>query len=505
VATPTVERRDEYMSPDPKIREMTEEIAAIARGYGLDFFDTIFEVVDFDQMNEVASYGGFPNRYPHWQFGMEYERVSKGYRYGLQKIYELVINNDPCYAYLLECNDKVDQKMVIAHVFAHSDFFKNNHWFSHTNRKMVDEMANHGARARRYAEKFGIETVEAFLDLCLSIDELIDYHSPFFARRGVAPDGGDDDGRNDGVRRIKSKSYMDRYINPKEYIEEQKRAIAEKRQKKRKIPEDPEKDVLLFLIEHARLARWQRDILSLVREESYYFAPQGQTKIMNEGWATFWHSRIMTEKVLNDSEIVDYADRHSGTVSARPGHLNPYGLGLALFRDIEERWNKGKFGKDYEECEDLSTRRSWDLDLGLGMEKIFAVRKLYNDITFIDEFLTEDFCRDHRLFTYNYNPKTKQYEITSREFAKIKQQILFSLTNFGRPFIYVVDGNYENRGDLLLSHRHEGVDLRMDEAKDTIKSVQKIWGRPVHLRTELEGKGKILSYDGENHEEKDVS
>jgi stage V sporulation protein R len=493
------------VSPDQEIRRITEEIAAIARGYGLDFFDTIFEVVDFDQMNEVASYGGFPNRYPHWQFGMEYERVSKGYRYGLQKIYELVINNDPCYAYLLECNDKVDQKMVIAHVFAHSDFFKNNHWFSHTNRKMVDEMANHGARVRRYAEKFGLENVEAFLDLCLSIDELIDYHSPFFARRGAVPDAGDDDGRADGVRKIKSKSYMDRYVNPKEYIEEQKRAIAEKRQKKRKIPEDPEKDVLLFLIEHAPLARWQRDVLSLVREESYYFAPQGQTKIMNEGWATFWHSRIMTERVLDDSEVVDYADRHSGTVSARPGHLNPYGLGLALFRDIEERWNKGKFGKDYDECEDLSTRRSWDLDLGLGMEKIFAVRKLYNDITFIDEFLTEDFCRDHKLFTYNYNQKAKQYEIASREFSKIKQQILFSLTNFGRPFIYVVDGNYENRGDLLLSHRHEGIDLKLDEAKDTITAVQKVWGRPVHLQTEMDGKKKIVSYDGESHSETDVS
>ncbi len=492
------------MSPDPKIRKITEEIAAIARGYGLDFFDTIFEVVDFDQMNEVASYGGFPNRYPHWQFGMEYERVSKGYRYGLQKIYELVINNDPCYAYLLECNDKVDQKMVIAHVFAHSDFFKNNNWFSHTNRKMVDEMANHGSRVRRYAEKFGLETVEAFLDLCLSIDELIDYHSPFFVRKGNGPDAGDDNGRDSGVRKIKSKSYMDRYINPKEYIEEQRKAVAEKRQKKRKIPEDPEKDILLFLIEYARLERWQRDILSMVREESYYFAPQGQTKIMNEGWATFWHSRIMTERVLRDSEVVDYADRHSGTVSSRPGHVNPYGLGLALFRDIEERWNKGKFGKDYEECEDLSARRSWDLDLGLGMEKIFSVRKLYNDVTFIDEFLTEEFCRDHKLFTYAYNQKTKQYEVVSREFAKIKKQLLFGLTNFGRPFIYVADGNYENRGELLLSHRHEGVDLQLNEAKDTITSVQRIWGRPVHLLTEIEGKRRILSYNGEKHEEKEL-
>jgi len=491
------------MSPDAKIRKLTEEIAAVARGYGLDFFDTIFEVVDFDQMNEVASYGGFPNRYPHWQFGMEYERVSKGYRYGLQKIYELVINNDPCYAYLLECNDTVDQKMVIAHVFAHSDFFKNNVWFSETNRKMVDEMANHGARVRRYIEKYGLETVESFLDLCLSIDELIDPHSQFIKRR--APQNGDDE--EDialQIRKLKSKPYMDRYVNPEAFMAEQRKALEEKRKKKEKIPEDPEKDVLLFLLEHAPLSKWQRDLLSMVREESYYFAPQGQTKIMNEGWATYWHSRIMTEKILADSEVIDYADRHSGTVGGRPGQINPYALGLALFRDIEDRWNRGRFGKEYEECDSLAERKNWDKKLGLGTEKIFTVRKLYNDVTFIDEFLTEEFCREHKLFTYRYNEATKQYEIADRDFGSIKRQLLFGLTNFGRPFIYVADGNYANRGELLLLHKHEGIDLKLDEAKDTIANVQRIWGRPVHLETIVDGKKKLLSYDGEKHEEKEI-
>jgi stage V sporulation protein R len=493
------------MSPDPQIRRMIEDIGVIARSYGLDFFDTIFEVVDFEQMNEVASYGGFPNRYPHWQFGMEYERVSKGYRYGLQKIYELVINNNPCYAYLLECNNLVEQKMVIAHVYAHSDFFKNNVWMSKTDRKMVDEVANHGARVRRYAEKFGLETVESFLDLCLSIEDLIDHHSQFIARRPKGPRRRDDeDGESREVMRIKSKSYMDRYINPQEFLDRQKKHMEDERKRKARIPEDPEKDVLLFLLEYGQLARWQRDLLSIVREESYYFAPQGQTKIMNEGWATFWHSKIMTEKCLNDSEVIDYADRHSGTVSSRPGHLNPYKLGLALFRDIEDRWNRGRFGKEFEECEDLIARKHWDLSLGLGTEKIFEVRKLYNDVTFIDEFLTEDFCREQRLFTYSYNEQTKQYEIAGRNFADIKRQILFGLTNFGRPLIYVMDGNFENRGELYLSHMHEGVDLLLDEAKDTIKSVQKIWGRPVHLETVVEGKKKVFSYDGQEHKERDA-
>src|SRR5439155_16065280 len=163
--------------------DLKVEIEAYARSYGLDFFECSFEILDYDRMNEVAAYGGFPNRYPHWRFGMDYERLSKGYTYGLQKIYEMVINNDPCYAYLLEGNSIVDQKTVMAHVYAHNDFFKNNYWFSKTNRKMVDEMANHASRIRKYIERYGLERVEAFLDTCLSVEDLIDAHSPFITRR----------------------------------------------------------------------------------------------------------------------------------------------------------------------------------------------------------------------------------------------------------------------------------------------------------------------------------
>src|SRR5213596_856401 len=137
-----------------------ETIEKTARSYGLDFFETIFELLDYEEMNTVAAYGGFPTRYPHWRFGMEYEQLAKGYSYGLQKIYELVINNDPCYAYLLGSNGITDHKLVMAHVYGHCDFFKNNYWFSQTNRKMIDEMANHGNRIRDYMDRFGVEEVE---------------------------------------------------------------------------------------------------------------------------------------------------------------------------------------------------------------------------------------------------------------------------------------------------------------------------------------------------------
>jgi stage V sporulation protein R len=488
----------------PDLRALKEEIEAHARSYGLDFYETIFEVLEGDDLNEVASYGGFPTRYPHWSFGMQYEQLRKGYEYGLSKIYEMVINNDPCYAYLMRCNHTVDQKLVMAHVYGHCDFFKNNAYFAHTNRKMMDEMANHGARIRRYVEKYGEDEVEAFIDRCMSVDDLIDIHSTAIRRRDVVsrydftPEKEQDE--DEKPARFKSKGYMDDYINPRDVLKAQEEEIKkQKEQVARNFPEQPEKDVLLFLIEHAPLKGWQRDILSIVRDEAYYFAPQGQTKTINEGWASFWHSTIMTERALEPWECVDYADHHSGTMATYGGRLNPYKLGIELLRDIEHRWNTGKFGKEYEECDDLEKRRKWDKQLGLGRQKIFEVRRVHNDITFIDTFLTPEFCVQHKMFSYAWQEQMGQYVIESRDFEKIKQRLLFSLTNFGKPFIYAVDGNYHNRGELLLRHEFSGVELRMDYAAATLANLQYLWSRPVHLQTVVDGKPTLLSFDGSDH------
>src|SRR5579862_8386619 len=202
----------------PDLRRMKEEIEGYARGYGLDFFETIFEVIDADDLNEIAAYGGFPTRYPHWQFGQSYEELRKSYDYGLSKIYELVINNDPCYAYLMRSNHDVDQKLVMAHVYGHCDFFKNNAYFAHTNRKMMDEMANHGARVRRYVEKYGEDEVERFMDRCMSIDDLIDIHSTAIKRRPESTRYDFKEQVDEDVKltRFKSKDYMEDYINPRE-------------------------------------------------------------------------------------------------------------------------------------------------------------------------------------------------------------------------------------------------------------------------------------------------
>ncbi|MFH0799303.1 MAG: SpoVR family protein [Pseudomonadota bacterium] len=487
----------------PDLAAVKKEVEGYARDFGLDFFNVIFEVLDWNQLNEVAAYGGFPNRYPHWRFGMEYEELSKSYAYGLSKIYEMVVNTDPCYAYLLYSNALVDQKLVMAHVYAHCDFFKNNVYFAHTNRKMMDEMANHKTRVLRYIDQIGHDKVEDFIDACLSLDTLIDYHAPAIRRRRSP--AAEDQGERRPVKTLKvGRPYLEKYINPEKFIEEQRKALDEDAKKEKRFPEHPEKDILLFLMENGPLDKWERDILSIIREEAYYFAPQGQTKILNEGWACFWHSRIMTEKALNDSEVIDYADHHSGTVAMGPNRINPYKIGLELLRDIEDRWNKGKFGKEYEDCNDMVAKKNWDMKLNLGRQKIFEVRRLYSDVNLIDEFLTPEFCQEHRLFVYAYNLSTDQCEIASREFKKIKRQFLFQLTNFGHPIIDVVEGNHKNRGELLLKHTHEGVDLRHDYACETLKNLHKLWRRPVGIDTVVEGIPKILLFDGKEVEEERV-
>ncbi len=502
------------------LRQEKEKIEKLAADYGLDFFPTVFEMLPYNQINEVASYGGFPTRYPHWRFGMEYEQLSKSTEYGLSKIYELVINNNPAIAYLLEGNSLTDQKLVMCHVYGHVDFFKNNFAFRSTDldvtgpvvspvgggkdyspdRKWVDKMANHGSVIRRIIDRHGIEPVEELIDHCLSLENLIDPWSPFVVRHRPEEDADDDAPQEIEVPRLKAKDYMDEFINPDSYIEEQRKKIeAKRKQKKGRFPKEPAQDVLRFLIENAPLEKWERAILAIIREEAYYFMPQMQTKIMNEGWASYWHSKMMTEKVCSASEIVDYADNNAAVMATSGGRLNPYKLGVELYRSIEERWNKGQFGSEWESIDNLDRKSSWNRRLGLGQKKIFEVRALYNDVTFIDEFLTPEFAIQHKLFSFEWSSRNERYEIASRQFKQIKEKLLFQLTNMGNPYLYVEDANFENRGELLIAHQHRGIDLRADYSREAMRALNRLWKRPIVVRSVQESKPVLLRFDGKEH------
>ena len=274
------------------------------------------------------------------------------------------------------------------------------------------------------------------------------------------------------------------------------------RKRRSKNPSEPQKDIFVFLLQNAPLEDWQPECSAIVRDEAYYFAPQGQTKIMNEGWASYWHSKILTERALKDSEIVDFCDHHAGVMAMQPGRINPYKIGVELYRDIEDRWNRGKFGKDYDDCDDLVAKARWDRKLGLGRQKIFEVRRVCNDITFIDEFLTEEFADRLKLYTYAFNRRTNQYEIADRDYRKVKEKLLFQLTNLGQPFVYVMDGNFQNKGELLLWHKHQGLDLDVRWSRETMRSLNEIWKRPVNVETEVDGQKKLFTYASGEFSEK---
>lgn len=484
-----------------ELLKLKNEIEGYAIGAGLDFFPQVFEVCDYDTINILAAQGGFPSRYPHWKFGMDYDQLSKGYAYGLQKIYEMVINTDPCYAYLLAANNWVDQKLVMAHVYGHNDFFKNNAWFSNTNRNMMDVMANHGTKIRRYMEKYGHDNVETFIDKVLSLENLLDMNELFetselkrsrreLSEKQIAEDAGGDylvDDRSAALKSfMRTKERAHRGDTRNEISEETIDASISSRSR----------DILGYLITHAPIEEWQADIIGILREEAYYFLPQRITKIMNEGWASYWHSRIMTEKALDASEIIEFADKHAGVMYMSRKQINPYKIGIELMRDIEYRWDRGMFGKEYNECTKMDEKLHWNQKLGLGRAKIFEVRKTHNDISFIDEFLTPEFCERQQLFTYKFNPRTNRFEIDSKDFAAIKQKLLSQLTNFGQPIIEVIDGNFRNRKELLLEHIHYGVDLDAQYVDATLRNLQAIWRRPVNLATKYEDKEVIFQFDG---------
>lgn len=499
------------------LRIEQERVEKAATAMGLDYFPIVYEMVDHNQMSEIAARSGFPETYPHWSRGMEYDRLSKTHEFGLSLIMELVINNNPSYAYLQETNSLTIQRTVMAHVIGHSMMFKHNYCFRSTDldggqttdplnkaadynprRGWVDVFANNAARIRHIIDKVGYDRVESFIDQCLSVENLIDMHSPFSGKRKSITK--EDAAKPVRVPKFKVQAeYMEGFINNEAFMEEQKKKLEEERAKSKKFPEYSEGDVLGFLLKYSALDDWERDVLEVIYTESQYFAPQRQTKILNEGIASLFESDLMTQKILNADELIEYADSHSRVLATNGKSLNPYKLGIELLRNIRDRWNKGQFGKAWDECDDLAEKANWDTRAGLGAQKIQEVLRIYNDGSLIDTFMTPDFCREHQLFSIAWSNRNDRYEIETREFKKVKEKLLFQLTNGGNPFISVEDANHDNRGELLLKHEHQGMDLRQDYAKDVLKSMVRIWRRPVALMTVVENENVMLRFDGKEY------
>src|SRR5437588_2397699 len=280
-----------------RLRDGIDSAWDIAQKFGLDPFPTYFELVPASIMYEFASYG-LPGRFSHWTHGKAYHRQKMQYDFGLSKIYEMVVNTNPSYAFLMEMNNLLQNTFVAAHVFGHTDFFKNNAYFQNTSRRMIDKVSIHAERVAKYEFDHGKAEVERFLDAALSISEHVDYN--------LLLRGDDTDKQKEKKPTEATSEYDDLWD-----LERKAKKAAEERDRRPgkppKFPEKPEKDILLFLIRHApNLQPWQRDIIEIVRAEMLYFVPQMQTKVMNEGWACL----TKTSLVLTEQGLLRYDALH---------------------------------------------------------------------------------------------------------------------------------------------------------------------------------------------------
>jgi stage V sporulation protein R len=444
---------------------------------------------------------------------MSYEEMQKGYEYGQHRVSELVINTSPCYIYCLSSNTMVDNVMVIAHALGHNDFFKNNIHFAYTDTNMMNKMANNGSRIRRHMDRRGKEAVTEFIDYVLRLDNLID---PALARQQ----------RECKTFQIKDKrsyhfprrfpvdgerDYMEEWINTKGWRNKENERIREvEAAEQLELFKDPTRDILGYLRDHAPLKRWQADIIAMLHEEAMYFAPQIITKTLNEGWASVIDYKMMAEEGLvtlgqpeGTSGIIEYA-RHKMNVLGGKYSANPYKLGYCLLKDIEDRWDKGKFGDEWNECDNMRERENWDKKLGLGKEKMFEVRKHYDDFMFVNEFFTEDFCNEYEFFEWERTP-AGEYVIASRDHKKIKKKLIRQFLHGGKPDIKLVDPNHRSRGWFLLEHNWNGLPLHLSYARGAICAMQRIWNNTVVLSSRNANEEEIVFICGEGDSEDSVT
>ena len=445
------------------------EITEIATGFGLDFYPMRYEICPSEIIYTFGAYG-MPTRFSHWSFGKQFHKMKLHYDFGLSKIYELVINSNPCYAFLLDSNSLIQNKLIVAHVLAHCDFFKNNIRFQNTKRDMVESMAATADRIRQYEIDHGKQEVETFLDAVLAIEEHID---PSLLRPTSTIDLEDEE------------EEVPAPVTPYDDLWnlDEKPAAKKEIKKYKKFPQKPVKDILLFIQQYSReLEDWQRDILTMIREEMLYFWPQLETKIMNEGWASYWHQRILRELDLTPGESIEFAKLNAGVVQPSRTGINPYYLGLKMFEDIEERFDNPT---------DEMKRRG--VEPGSGRAQMFEVREVESDISFLRNYLTKDLVMREDM--YLFQKQGKDYKVVDKEWKAVRDQLVNMRVNGGFPYITVNDGDYLRNGELYLKHWYEGIELDVKYLEKVLPYIYQLWGRTVHMETMIEEKPILYSYN----------
>ncbi len=421
-----------------------------AKSLGLKPWPVQFEQVPASVLYEFAAYL-VPGRMNHWSYGKAFYAMKTRYDYGLAKLYEMVVNANPAYAFLLDTNTPLEDVFVMAHVMGHVDFFAHNQCFRATPADMLEQVARHAERVRQYQFDHGAARVEQLLDAALALADHVDWPAPDTPTRRPPTAAG-----------TPHDTYRDLGPGPAAPGDRSVKAV------------EANPDVLGFLADHAPdLEEWERDVLSMVRVEMQYFWPQIRTKIMNEGWATYWHARLMRVLDLSDADAVDFARLHASVLQPGQLGLNPYLVGYRIFERLNAR---------------------------AGPDAVWLAREVDDDVSFIRNHLTEDLVESLDLYTWGV--RQEQVEVQSTSWQVVRQQLVQELTHGGIPVLHVEDGDFNRRRELYLIHRHEGQDLDIPYAERALRHVAALWGRPVHLETRLldppsgQTRRVVLTYDG---------
>lgn len=434
-----------------ELEKWDEIIEEKVRESGLDYYPQEFEIINYNDMLAYEVYVGMPSMYPHWSFGKAYERLRTLYNYNLTGLpYEMVINSNPCIAYLMKDNTLLLQILTIAHVYGHNDFFKNNRLFKEsTNAEYTVEMfKNHADIIRSYINDPSIGYVE--------VEEMLNAaHALKFQTN-----------RASGVRCLDDEEIRKRKIEDYKNMENNNSIIVPREKPEapdiEKIPQEPTEDILGFISKYGDLVEWQRNIIEIVRDETKYFIPQIETKIMNEGWASFWHYNILKKLDLPQNLYMEFVKRHNDVVVPLQGSINPYFLGFQIYNDLVEKY---------------------------GIEKIFEVRSVERDESFIRRYLTKELCI--RLNLFQYINKDKKYiidEISDENgWRKIRNALSNSCGMGSIPYIRVTNMSKLDK-TLILEHVFDGRELQLKYAIETIKYIVDLWKHKVILNTNIDGK-----------------
>lgn len=446
------------------LEKWNEKIEQIAKKAGLDYYSQEFEIIGYKDMLSYEAYLGMPSRYPHWSFGKAYEKNSTIYKYNLTGLpYEMVINSDPCIAYLMKENTRLLQILTIAHVYGHNDFFKNNRLFHEGTRAdyTVEMFKTHANIVRSYINdpSIGYENVERILDAAHAIKLQT---SRVIGEKKISEES------------IK-KSLLKTYINKSEKWNLLEPYFKPELPDLNKIPLEPEEDILYFIIKYGELQEWEKNLLEIVRQETAYFIPQIETKIMNEGWASYWHYNILKELKLPDQLYFEFIKRHNDVIAPGIGYINPYFIGFKIFEAMDKNF---------------------------GRNKIFEARKLERDESFIRRYLTEELCNELNLFEYAKEKENYIIKEVSDEngWMEIRNALCSSCGMGMVPLIRITEMSNKDK-KLILEHVFDGRELNMNYAEETLKHIFTLWGHTVVLNTRendsglslvCEEKGKVI-------------